>query len=70
MTVKSIEKSILNLKPVEQIRIVENVLASLHGTNLEVEQAWVAVAEKRFADYKKGKVKAIPLDKVKALFCK
>ncbi|MEI6437351.1 MAG: hypothetical protein WCO69_01220 [Candidatus Omnitrophota bacterium] len=33
MTVKSIEKTIMNLKPLDQMRIVENVLAKLLGRN-------------------------------------
>jgi putative addiction module component (TIGR02574 family) len=65
MTVKNIEDTILRLKPVEQIRIVENVLASLHGANPDVERAWAVESDRRLTAYKKGRVKAIPLDTVK-----
>ena len=65
MTVKNIEKTILQLSPFERIRIVENILDSLHKPNPEIERAWIAESEKRFSDFKKGKIKAIPLEIVK-----
>jgi len=68
MTVKSIEKNILNLKPVEQMRIVENVLANLHGSNPDVERAWAAESDRRLAAYKKGKVKAVSYEDIKKRF--
>ena len=65
MTTKNIEKSILQLSPFERIRIVENILDSLHTPDPEIERAWVAESEKRFSAFKKGKVKAITLESLK-----
>jgi len=65
MTVKNIEKSILQLSPFERIRIVENILESLHKPDPQIEHAWIAESEKRFSEFKKGKTKAISLEIVK-----
>lgn len=65
MTIKSIEKTILQLSPFERIRIVENILDSLHKPDPKIERAWIAESEKRFAAYKKGKIKGISLENVK-----
>jgi putative addiction module component (TIGR02574 family) len=65
MTVKNIEKTILHLSPFERIRIVENILDSLHTPDPEIERAWIAESEKRFSAFKKGKIKAISLENVK-----
>ena len=65
MTVKNIEKSILQLSFAQRIRIVENILESLHKPDPEIERAWIAESEKRFSDFKKGKIKAIPYETIK-----
>jgi putative addiction module component (TIGR02574 family) len=64
MTTKNIEKSILQLSPYERIRIVENIIDSLHKPDPEIERAWIAESEKRFSAFKKGKIKGIPLEVV------
>jgi len=70
MTTKNIEKSILQLSPVERIRIVENILASLNQPDKNIERAWGIESDKRLAAYKSGKVKGIPLETVKKCFSK
>lgn len=65
MTIKNIEKTILQLSPFERIRIVENILESLHKPDPEIERAWIAESEKRFSAFKSGKTKGIPLEIVK-----
>ena len=65
MTVKNIEKTILQLSFAERIHIVENILDSLHKADPEIEQAWIAESEKRYSDFKKGKAKAITLETLK-----
>ncbi len=66
MTVKAIEKSIHHLKPAEQLRIAETIFENLHGADPAVEEAWIQEAERRLREYKKGKIKTIPWEKVKA----
>ncbi len=65
MTVKNIEKNILQLSPVQRLRIVENILASLNKPDQTIERAWGLESDKRLAAYKEGKVKGIGLESVK-----
>ncbi|MGD9974915.1 MAG: addiction module protein [Desulfatirhabdiaceae bacterium] len=46
-------------KPADQIRLVEAILSSLHQPDPEVETAWVAESEARYAAYLRGKVEVI-----------
>ena len=65
MTVKNIEKSILQLSPIQRLRIVDNILASLDKPDPEIERAWGLESDRRLAAYKNGKVKGISLETVK-----
>jgi len=65
MTVKNIEKSILQLTPIQRLRIVDNILASLDRPDPEIERAWGIESDKRLAAYKNGKVKGISLENIK-----
>ena len=62
MTLKSIEKTILKITPVERMKIVELILNSLNKPDRHIERAWVAESEKRYAAFKRGKSRAIPLE--------
>lgn len=59
MVTKELQKKALNLKPIDRIRFVETILESLDKPDPEIEKAWVAESEARYAAYKKGKLKAI-----------
>ncbi len=65
MTVKSIERTIIKLSPLQRIQLVEAILESLDKPDPEIERAWIIESEKRFADFEKGKVKAISLEQFK-----
>ena len=65
MTVKSIEQNIFKLSPVQRIQMVEKILESLDKPDPEIERAWIAESEKRFAAYKSGKVKASSFESFK-----
>ncbi|MEK6538936.1 MAG: addiction module protein [Nitrospirota bacterium] len=70
MTIKNIEKSILQLPPKERIHIVEHVLASLNTPDQKIEKLWVAESEKRYAAYKSGKIKPLSLQSIKKRFAR
>ena len=40
MTVTNIEKSILQLSPIQRLRIVDNILTSLDKPDPKIERAW------------------------------
>ena len=61
MTIKKIQKTILQLPPNERIHIVENILASLNAPDPKIEKLWVAESEKRYSAYKTGRIKPIQL---------
>jgi len=65
MTVKNIEKSILQLSPIQRLRIVDNILASLDKPDPEIERAWGQESDRRLTAYKNGKVKGISLETIK-----
>ncbi len=65
MTVKNIEKSILQLSPIQRLRIVDNIIASLDKPDPDIERAWGLESDRRLAAYKNGKVKGISFETVK-----
>ncbi len=65
MTTKNIEKTILQLSPIQRLRIVDNILASLDKPDPDIERAWGLESDRRLAAYKNGKIKGISLETVK-----
>ena len=56
----------MDLEPVERIRLVEAILHSLDKPDSEIEKAWAAESQVRYAAYKRGEIDAIGWDEVKA----
>ena len=65
MTIKTIKETILKLKPIDRIHLVENIMNSLREPDPTIEKAWVQESERRIAEYKSGKVKAISWEEFK-----
>ena len=60
-----VEKEALNLPQEERAFLADRLLSSLGGEILtEVDAAWVAEAERRYAEYKAGARKPIPASEV------
>jgi putative addiction module component (TIGR02574 family) len=58
---KEVEKQALRLSPRDREILAEIILRSLEGESItEIDEAWVAEAEKRYQSYKNGKVEGIP----------
>ena len=58
---EKIEKEILSLSREERAFLADRLLRSLDGESLtDVDKAWVAEAEQRYAEYQEGKRKPIP----------
>ena len=63
--VKEITAEALQLPLDARAELASQLLESLDDlSEKEVEQLWAAEAERRYADYKAGKIKAIPADEV------
>ena len=60
-----ITKDAMELPLRERALLVEHLLATLDkGEDLDAEELWLHEAEKRYGDYRSGKIGAKPADKV------
>jgi putative addiction module component (TIGR02574 family) len=61
MTVRALEKQVMNLPPRSRIRIAEKIIESVDDfTSKEIEAAWSQEIQRRVNDIETGKVKGIP----------
>ncbi|AOS84999.1 addiction module protein [Chlorobaculum limnaeum] len=65
MITKELKAQVLSLNPIDKIGLVEMLLESLDKTDPEIEAAWVAESERRYAAYKRGEIQGSTLDEVK-----
>ncbi len=65
MTVKEIKESILKLKPIERMHMMDEIINSIKKPDPEIEHAWALESERRLKSYKEGKAKAIRWETVK-----
>jgi putative addiction module component (TIGR02574 family) len=54
MITSELQTQALKMNPSDKIRLVEMLLESLDKPDPEIEAAWVAESERRYAVYKKG----------------
>jgi len=64
MISKELQKKALQLNPLDRIHLVEVILESLDKPDPEIEKAWVAESEARYATYRAGKIKAVSVNSV------
>jgi len=65
MKVKEIEEEALRLSSHEHALFVEHLIGSLEpDDDPDAERAWIEEAERRYQEYKAGKVKTIPAEQV------
>ena len=62
MATAELEADVLKLKPVDRARLAEKLLQSLDISDERVESLWVQESESRYAAYKEGRLKGIPLE--------
>jgi len=56
------------LSPSERLRLVDEILASLDEPDPNIDRLWAKEAEDRLAAYRRGEIKAIPLEQVLAKY--
>jgi putative addiction module component (TIGR02574 family) len=61
---KALIDSVLQLKPVERMRLLNLIYSSLEQPDAAIDKTWYDEAERRLAAYKAGKVQGIPADQV------
>jgi hypothetical protein len=65
MITEELKKETLQLKPLDKVRLLEILIKSLDEINPEIEKVWVDESEKRYANYKAGKLDSVSFDVVK-----
>jgi len=61
---KNILKEVLTLKPSQKAELIDKLLSSLDTPDRGIDELWANEAEDRIDAFDKGKIKAIPLEKV------
>jgi len=67
-TTKSLSVQARKLSPSERLELVDDILASLDEPDPNVDRLWAKEAEERLAAYRRGEIKAIPLEQVLAKY--
>ncbi|MCK4785691.1 MAG: addiction module protein [Desulfobacteraceae bacterium] len=60
----NILKKILTLKPSQKAELIDKLLSTLDKPDREIDELWAKEAEDRIDAYDRGKIKAVPLQKV------
>lgn len=62
---KDLEDRIAQLSPEDRARLIQDLIRSLDtGEDVDAEDAWLAVAEQRYQDYRAGKLTSKSADEV------
>jgi len=65
MTIRALEKEVLELPPKSRARLAEKILDTIDDyTDPETEKAWADEIARRVKEIESGKVKAVPADEV------
>jgi putative addiction module component (TIGR02574 family) len=65
---KSLTARARRLSPSERIELVDAILESLDEPDSSMDRLWAKEAEERLAAYRRGEIKAIPLEEVLAKY--
>ena len=63
---KNLSSQARKLSPAERLELVDDLLASLNEGDPKLDALWVKEAEDRLAAFRRGEIKAIPLQEVLA----
>ena len=67
-TAKTLSVQARKLSPSERLELVDAILATLDEPDPIIDRLWVKEAEDRLAAYRRGEIKAIPLEQVLAKY--
>ncbi|MBF0632370.1 MAG: addiction module protein [Magnetococcales bacterium] len=67
-TASAIEAQARKLSPLARLELVDAILSSLDEPDREIDQLWSQESEERLAAYRRGEMKAIPLNDVLAKY--
>ena len=64
MAIETILTEISPLKPVEKLKLVDEILRSLNQTDSQIDEIWAKESEDRIKAYESAKIKAVSADSV------
>ena len=67
-TAKTLGVRARKLSPKDRIELVDDILTSLDEPDANIDRLWAKEAEERLAVYRRGEIKAIPLEQVLAKY--
>lgn len=62
MKTEDLIAEVISLPVEERTAVVDSLLRSLNAPEAEIDRAWVAVAHRRLAELRSGRVRAVPGD--------
>ena len=65
---KALSVEARKLSPAERIDLVDEILSSLDEPDSNIDRLWAKEAEERLAAYRRGEIRAIPLEEVLAKY--
>ena len=65
---KSLSVQARKLSPSERLELVDEILASLHEPDPNIDRLWAKEAEDRLAAYRRDEINAVPLEQVLAKY--
>jgi putative addiction module component (TIGR02574 family) len=65
---KELSAKARKLSPAERLELVDDLLASLDEPDAQIDRLWAKEAEERLAAYRRGEIKAVPLQEVLAKY--
>ena len=65
---KALSDEARKLSADERLELVEDILASLDEPDPAIDRLWAKEAEERLAAYRRGEIKAVPLQEVLAKY--
>jgi putative addiction module component (TIGR02574 family) len=65
---KELSAKARKLSPAERLELVDDLLASLDEADPQIDRLWAKEAEDRLAAYRRGEIKAVPLQEVLAKY--
>lgn len=65
---KILSRQARSLSPAERLELVDDLLASLDESDPKIDALWSREAEDRLAAYRRGDIKAVPLQEVLAKY--
>jgi putative addiction module component (TIGR02574 family) len=70
MTTQQLIRETASLPVEERIEVVDYILRTLNAPDSDIDKKWAEVAQKRLAELRSGKVKAIPAQEVFDKICR